>query len=246
MAVPISSKPRLVTEQLGLDQARRERRQVDLDQRPILPHGERVQPARRAVLARAALALDQDRHLGGGDALEVAAERGEGRALGGRGCVGIGAHVRESGARKPPRPERARKRRVSRARSRSGSVVSSPRTWLRSSPARGLSLVRGGSPERSERARTRARAPESAAFRAQKPPTRPSSTSRPRRAPIDSPSPIPHTARSPRIRPVPSRPDGAPVAGGGVTRSWPVETLTNSGITPVRARLPWRSWRARA
>ena len=59
-------RPLLVAEQLRFEQVFRDRRAVDGDERAVGPRAEHVQRAREQLLARAALAFDQDRRVVGG------------------------------------------------------------------------------------------------------------------------------------------------------------------------------------
>ena len=60
----------LVAEQLGLDQARRERRAVERDERPVGARADAMDRAREQLLAGAALADDQHGRIRGRDAID--------------------------------------------------------------------------------------------------------------------------------------------------------------------------------
>src|SRR5882724_11312819 len=64
----------LVAEELGLEQPLRNRGTVDLDEGPVAPDRSRVDGAGDEVLAHAALASDQHRRIGIGDALDDGAD----------------------------------------------------------------------------------------------------------------------------------------------------------------------------
>ena len=65
----------LVPEQFGLEQILRQRAAIDRDERMMLPVAVEVQSARDQLLARAALALNQDRAVGVGDLVDQVVNR---------------------------------------------------------------------------------------------------------------------------------------------------------------------------
>ena len=96
--------PALVAEELALEQRAGQRRAVDLDEGARAPRRRLVHRARDDLLADAALALDQHRHVGVGDLLEQGAHLRHGATLpegSVEGAVAAGGLARGCAAQRP-------------------------------------------------------------------------------------------------------------------------------------------------